>query len=122
MPVLFNIFIKIILLVCLASTIVISDMDAGMYRTYFDCPPCNEEQCPLPSPKCHELVKEAGVCGCCMKCAKTEGERCGVNLPRCMTGLKCLPPGGMEAWPAFLNDKGICLPTGEYFGYTWYQE
>ena len=83
--------------------------------TYFNCQPCDETEClDLPT-NCAELVKGPGVCNCCLVCARSEGESCGVNTPRCATGLECSPVknnGPQATWSTFVQDKGVCRFRG----------
>lgn len=75
------------------------------------CEPCDARalaQCAPPPAGCAELVREPG-CGCCLTCARREGQPCGVYTERCGSGLRCLPPPG-EARPlqALLEGRGLC--------------
>ncbi|CAK8689712.1 insulin-like growth factor-binding protein 5 [Clavelina lepadiformis] len=74
------------------------------------CPPCLAQrvalECP-PEPVCTEKVKEPG-CGCCLVCALTEGERCGINLPACASGLKCLTKEKRFGIIEILENHGTC--------------
>ncbi|KAG7455180.1 hypothetical protein MATL_G00253810 [Megalops atlanticus] len=75
------------------------------------CEPCDAEamiRCkPLPK-DCAERVREPG-CGCCMTCALTEGQSCGIYTGRCGSGLTCQHRAG-ETRPllALLEGRGIC--------------
>ncbi|XP_051501618.1 insulin-like growth factor-binding protein 3 [Myxocyprinus asiaticus] len=74
------------------------------------CEPCDDGArvlcTPLP-PDC-EQVKEPG-CGCCMTCALSEGEACGVYTRRCGTGLSCQQrPGESKPLQALLEGRGVC--------------
>ncbi|KAM9323408.1 insulin-like growth factor-binding protein 3 isoform 2-T2 [Pholidichthys leucotaenia] len=62
---------------------------------------------PLPR-DCAEKVREPG-CGCCLTCALSSGERCGIYTGRCGSGLNCQPRRG-EARPlqALLEGRGVC--------------
>ncbi|XP_055964262.1 insulin-like growth factor-binding protein 3 [Sorex fumeus] len=77
------------------------------------CEPCDERalaQCPPPpaASACSELVREPG-CGCCLTCALSLGQPCGVYTERCGAGLRCQPPPG-EPRPlqALLDGRGVC--------------
>ena len=39
------------------------------------CPPCNRSSCPAAS--CDEDLQYVDACGCCVLCARLEGELCG---------------------------------------------
>lgn len=75
------------------------------------CEPCDasaRHQCkPLPK-DCAEKVREPG-CGCCITCALSFGQPCGVYTGRCGTGLSCQSQAG-ETKPlqALLEGRGIC--------------
>jgi hypothetical protein len=83
--------------------------DIPMLRTYFNCPECDVSSCKNPI-GC-ELVKEPGFCGCCMTCARREGEPCGIGQEKCGQGLTCSPPlNAINGLEALMNGKGICEP------------
>uniref|UniRef100_A0A8C6V092 Insulin-like growth factor-binding protein 3 n=1 Tax=Neogobius melanostomus TaxID=47308 RepID=A0A8C6V092_9GOBI len=75
------------------------------------CEPCDAVARLLckPLPKdCAERVREPG-CGCCMTCALSFGQPCGVYSGRCGTGLSCQPqPGETKPLQALLEGRGIC--------------
>ena len=104
------------LAVVLASLLAITlAYDRAMLRTYFQCPPCDESACPSPAECPGVLVKEPGLCGCCMTCARLEGEPCGVFTERCAPGLMCQPftPEKRNAeggWQNLFRGKGVCIP------------
>ncbi|XP_060683760.1 insulin-like growth factor-binding protein 5b [Hemiscyllium ocellatum] len=81
-----------------------------------NCEPCDEKAeslCQAQPVGC-QLVKEPG-CGCCMTCALTEGQSCGVYTEICGTDLKCLPkPEEEKPLHALLHGRGICLPARSY--------
>jgi len=70
--------------------------------------PCNSEDC--PEVQCAEGVgKRWDVCGCCMECAKAEGETCGGLWDTngyCDEGLTCAAPIVEELNPAYLGMHG----------------
>lgn len=78
------------------------------------CEPCDERalaQCAPPPATCAELVREPG-CGCCLTCARREGQRCGVYTERCGAGLRCHPqPGESRPLQALLEGRGLCANT-----------
>lgn len=60
------------------------------------CAPCTPEklsQCPAVAPGCTEVLREPG-CGCCMACALSSGELCGIYTAPCGSGLRCTPRAG----------------------------
>ncbi|CAL1579574.1 unnamed protein product [Knipowitschia caucasica] len=62
---------------------------------------------PLPK-DCAERVREPG-CGCCVTCALSFGQPCGVYSGKCGTGLSCQPqPGETKPLQALLEGRGIC--------------
>ncbi|CAK8675123.1 unnamed protein product [Clavelina lepadiformis] len=74
------------------------------------CPPCfpqrMRQECP-PQPNCRNLVKGPG-CSCCMVCASEEGDRCGINLPKCAEGLQCLGKHGKPLLRDYYHNRGAC--------------
>ncbi|XP_076974819.1 insulin-like growth factor-binding protein 3 [Tamandua tetradactyla] len=78
------------------------------------CDPCDAraQQLCAPPPAalaCAELVREPG-CGCCLTCALSEGEPCGVYTERCGAGLRCHPhPGEPRPLQALLEGRGLCI-------------
>lgn len=106
------------LLIALAVYVVCTVAMGKSLKDYFKCPPCDEAACEIPQ-GCTTYVKEPGVCGCCLMCARGEGEPCGVFTARCAPGLRCQPINmeqhaqnkASAAWNAFFSDKGICVPS-----------
>lgn len=88
---------------------ILCKFDRKLFRTYFECPTCDENDCPRPQEDC-ELVKEPGLCACCLTCAKQEGEKCGVHTVRCASGLECKPlvTGDQNPLQALLWNQGVC--------------
>ncbi|XP_023657459.1 insulin-like growth factor-binding protein 5b isoform X1 [Brienomyrus brachyistius] len=78
--------------------------------SYVPCEPCDQKalsMCP-PVPVGCQLVKEPG-CGCCLTCALSEGQACGVYTGTCTHGLRCLPRSGEEKpLHALLHGRGVC--------------
>ncbi|XP_007559415.1 insulin-like growth factor-binding protein 3 [Poecilia formosa] len=76
------------------------------------CEPCDVRArllCkPLPK-ECAERVREPG-CGCCMTCALSFGQPCGVYTGRCSSGLTCQhQPGETKPLQALLEGRGVCV-------------
>lgn len=76
------------------------------------CEPCDIRArllCkPLPK-ECAERVREPG-CGCCMTCALSFGQPCGVYTGRCSSGLTCQhQPGETKPLQALLEGRGVCV-------------
>ncbi|KAA0708783.1 Insulin-like growth factor-binding protein 3 [Triplophysa tibetana] len=75
------------------------------------CEPCDDGALVLckPLPRdCAESIREPG-CGCCMTCALSEGQACGVYTGRCGTGLNCQQrPGESKPLQALLEGRGVC--------------
>ncbi|XP_063069539.1 insulin-like growth factor-binding protein 5b isoform X2 [Engraulis encrasicolus] len=86
------------------------------YSSYVPCEPCDQKalsMCP-PVPVGCELVKEPG-CGCCLTCALSEGQACGVYTGTCTHGLRCLPRNGEEKpLHALLHGRGVCTNEKGY--------
>ena len=58
--------------------------------TGWGCAPCDQSGCPPVT--CEETLQYVDECGCCVLCAKEEGERCGGEGGvggRCKYGLHC---------------------------------
>ncbi|XP_028810140.1 insulin-like growth factor-binding protein 5a [Denticeps clupeoides] len=89
---------------------------SGCLGSYVPCEPCDQKalsMCP-PAPVGCQAVKEPG-CGCCMTCALTEGDSCGVYTGTCAQGLRCLPRSGEEKpLHALLHGKGLCMNDKVY--------
>ncbi|XP_025234542.1 insulin-like growth factor-binding protein 3 isoform X3 [Theropithecus gelada] len=55
------------------------------------------------------LVREPG-CGCCLTCALSEGQPCGIYTERCGSGLRCQPsPDEARPLQALLDGRGLCV-------------
>lgn len=76
------------------------------------CEPCDARalaQCAPPPAVCAELVREPG-CGCCLTCALSEGQPCGIYTERCGSGLRCQPsPDEARPLQALLDGRGLCV-------------
>ncbi|KAG7255346.1 hypothetical protein CRUP_034750, partial [Coryphaenoides rupestris] len=95
---------------CLLVTFVLGLSLSGCLGSYVPCEPCDDKamsMCP-PVPVGCQLVKEPG-CGCCLTCALSEGQACGVYTGTCAQGLRCLPRSGEEKpLHALLHGRGVC--------------
>lgn len=100
--------------VCLLVTIILRL--SGCLGSYVPCEPCDQKalsMCP-PVPVGCQLVKEPG-CGCCLTCALSEGQACGVYTGTCTQGLRCLPRSGEEKpLHALLHGRGVCTNEKGY--------
>uniref|UniRef100_A0A2K5BV10 Insulin-like growth factor-binding protein 4 n=1 Tax=Aotus nancymaae TaxID=37293 RepID=A0A2K5BV10_AOTNA len=79
------------------------------------CPTCTEEKLARCRPPvgCTELVREPG-CGCCATCALGLGMPCGVYTRRCVSGLRCSPPRGVEKpLHTLMLGQGVCMELAE---------
>lgn len=89
---------------------------SGCLGSYVPCEPCDQKalsMCP-PVPVGCQLVKEPG-CGCCLTCALSEGQACGVYTGTCTQGLRCLPRSGEEKpLHALLHGRGVCTNEKGY--------
>lgn len=99
---------------CLLVTFVLGL--SGCLGSYVPCEPCDQKalsMCP-PVPVGCQLVKEPG-CGCCLTCALSEGQACGVYTGTCTHGLRCLPRNGEEKpLHALLHGRGVCTNEKGY--------
>ncbi|XP_076873129.1 insulin-like growth factor-binding protein 3 [Brachyhypopomus gauderio] len=97
---------------CLAALLAALARVAESAGPVVRCEPCDAGalvQCrPLPR-DCAERVREPG-CGCCLTCALSEGQACGVYTGRCGSGLTCQHrPGETKPLQALLEGRGACL-------------
>jgi len=97
---------------------IISASDIG-FRSLFKCEPCNRELC-LSLPSDCELVREPGLCSCCLTCAREEGQSCGLTVGRCGRGYKCRPSmDDPEPLLAMMFGRASCLkmktPKSSYY-------
>ncbi len=99
---------------CLLVTFILGL--SGCLGSYVPCEPCDQKalsMCP-PVPVSCQLVKEPG-CGCCLTCALSEGQACGVYTGTCTQGLRCLPRSGEEKpLHALLHGRGVCTNEKGY--------
>ncbi|XP_056148859.1 insulin-like growth factor-binding protein 3 [Lampris incognitus] len=100
------------LCVCAALAALWRGAGAGAAGPVVRCAPCDAGARLLcrPAPAhCAELVREPG-CGCCMTCALSRGQPCGVYTGRCGAGLTCrLTPGEARPLQALLEGRGVCV-------------
>lgn len=99
---------------CLLVTFILGL--SGCLGSYVPCEPCDQKalsMCP-PVPVGCQLIKEPG-CGCCLTCALSEGQACGVYTGTCTQGLRCLPRSGEEKpLHALLHGRGVCTNEKGY--------
>ncbi len=80
------------------------------------CAPCTREklsQCPAVAPGCAEVLREPG-CGCCLACALTAGELCGIYTAPCGSGLRCTPrPGDPRPLFSLTRGQAVCTQSTE---------
>lgn len=78
------------------------------------CAPCTPEklsQCPAVAPECAEVLREPG-CGCCLACALTAGELCGIYTAPCGSGLRCTPrPDDPRPLHSLTRGQAVCTET-----------
>ncbi|XP_029102254.1 insulin-like growth factor-binding protein 3 [Scleropages formosus] len=103
--------ISTLYLLCLAAVLAPSSREAEAVGPVVRCETCDAgalSQCrPLPK-DCTEVVREPG-CGCCLTCALTEGQPCGVYTGRCGSGLTCQHrPSEIKPLQALLEGRGVC--------------
>ncbi|XP_051511775.1 insulin-like growth factor-binding protein 3 isoform X2 [Myxocyprinus asiaticus] len=95
---------------CLTALLAAFARLADSVSPVVHCEPCDDGARVLctPLPLNCEQVKEPG-CGCCMTCALSEDEACGVYTRRCGTGLSCQQrPGESKPLQALLEGRGVC--------------
>ncbi len=83
------------------------------------CTPCSQEEldsCAAVSSDCPEVLREPG-CGCCMSCALTRGESCGVYTAHCGAGLRCVPrPGDTRPLHSLTRGHAVCTEDDQTQG------
>nr|XP_020451480.1 insulin-like growth factor-binding protein 3 isoform X2 [Monopterus albus] len=96
---------------CMTFVLASFSRRSGAVGPIIRCEPCDAGAQLLckPLPKvCAERVQEPG-CGCCMTCALSIGQPCGVYTGRCGFGLTCRhQPGETKPLQALLEGRGIC--------------
>lgn len=96
---------------CMTFVLASFTRRSGAVGPVIRCEPCDVGARLLckPLPKdCAERVREPG-CGCCMTCALSFGQPCGVYTGRCGSGLTCQhQPGETKPLQALLEGRGIC--------------
>ncbi|KAF7222461.1 transcript variant X2 [Nothobranchius furzeri] len=98
--------------ICVTFLAAFCTCRSGANGPVVTCEPCDLEARLLckPLPKdCAQKVREPG-CGCCMTCALSFGQPCGVYTGRCGSGLSCQPqPGETTPLQALIEGRGICV-------------
>lgn len=96
---------------CMTFVLASFTRRSGAVGPVIKCEPCDAGARLLckPLPKdCAEKVREPG-CGCCMTCALSFGQPCGIYTGRCGSGLACQhQPGETKPLQALLEGRGIC--------------
>ncbi|XP_034039174.1 insulin-like growth factor-binding protein 3 [Thalassophryne amazonica] len=96
---------------CVSLVLASITRRSGALGPVIRCEPCDATARLLCKPltkDCAEKVREPG-CGCCLTCALTLGEPCGVYTARCGSELTCQhPPGDTKPLQALLEGRGIC--------------
>lgn len=96
---------------CMTFVLASFTRRSGAVGPVIRCEPCDDGARLLckPLPKdCAERVREPG-CGCCMTCALSFGQPCGVYTGRCGSALTCQhQPGETKPLQALLEGRGIC--------------
>lgn len=96
---------------CMTFVLASFTRRSGAVGPVIKCEPCDAGARLLckPLPKdCAEKVREPG-CGCCMTCALSFGQPCGIYTGRCGSGLTCQhQPGETKPLQALLEGRGIC--------------
>ncbi|XP_051943817.1 insulin-like growth factor-binding protein 3 [Hippocampus zosterae] len=96
---------------CVTFVLASFGRGSGALGPVIKCEPCDygaRLSCkPLPK-DCAERVREPG-CGCCLTCALSFGQPCGVYTGRCGAGLACQhQPGETRPLQALLEGRGVC--------------
>ncbi|XP_077470922.1 insulin-like growth factor-binding protein 3 isoform X1 [Stigmatopora argus] len=96
---------------CLTLVLASFGRGSGALGPVIRCEPCDDGarlSCkPLPK-DCAERVREPG-CGCCLTCALSFGQPCGVYTGKCGAGLSCQQqPGETRPLQALLEGRGVC--------------
>lgn len=77
------------------------------------CTPEKLSQCPAVASECAEVLREPG-CGCCLACALTAGELCGIYTAPCGSGLRCTPrPGDPRPLHSLTRGQAVCTASTE---------
>ena len=108
-----SIFFSIVIFSVLSTEIVAAKFEhnSAEVKDYFGCKPCKTKVCPpVPNNDECELVVENGVCGCCLVCARQEGDMCGTFTEPCQSPLQCVPPPGSSI-NALFSGKGKCMTS-----------
>lgn len=96
---------------CMTFVLASFTRRSGAVGPVIKCEPCDAGARLLckPLPKdCAEKIREPG-CGCCMTCALSFGQPCGVYTGKCGSGLTCQhQPGETKPLQALLEGRGIC--------------
>ncbi|KAM8838738.1 insulin-like growth factor-binding protein 3 [Synchiropus picturatus] len=96
---------------CMTFVLASFTRRSGAVGPVIRCEPCDEAARLLCKPlakDCAEKVREPG-CGCCLTCALSFGQPCGVYTGRCGSGLTCQhQPGETKPLQALLEGRGIC--------------
>ncbi|XP_061695190.1 insulin-like growth factor-binding protein 3 isoform X2 [Syngnathoides biaculeatus] len=96
---------------CVTLVLASFGRGSGALGPVVRCEPCDDgaRQSCKPLPKdCAERVREPG-CGCCLTCALSFGQPCGVYTGRCGAGLSCQQqPGETRPLQALLEGRGLC--------------
>lgn len=75
------------------------------------CAPCTPEkmsQCPAVASGCAEVMRQPG-CGCCLACALSSGDACGIYTAPCGSGLRCTPrPGDPRPLHSLTRGQAVC--------------
>lgn len=97
---------------CMTFVLASFTRRSGASGPVIRCEPCDDGARLLCKPlhkDCAEKVREPG-CGCCMTCALSFGQPCGVYTGRCGSGLTCQhQPGETKPLQALLEGRGICV-------------
>ncbi|XP_055359873.1 insulin-like growth factor-binding protein 3 isoform X1 [Betta splendens] len=96
---------------CVTLALASFSRRSGAIGPVIRCEPCDAVArllCKPLSKDCAERVREPG-CGCCMTCALSFGQPCGVYTGRCGSGLICQQqPGETKPLQALLEGRGVC--------------
>ncbi|XP_072544807.1 insulin-like growth factor-binding protein 1b isoform X2 [Salminus brasiliensis] len=111
MCVLPSVLVPVFALSCLLLPTALSSPVAPPPPAPIRCAPCTPQQlsaCPPVPARCPEVLREPG-CGCCLACALSLGDSCGVHTAPCGSGLRCAPRAGdPQPLHSLTRGRGVC--------------
>ena len=115
--------LSLLLLITTDNVYARTRLNGAMLRSYFGCPACDLNECPPLQGTVEDgciPVKESGICGCCMLCARLEHQNCGIYTSKCAPGLKCRPIENLvdkeSEFYSLWEGQGVCMSVAEGTG------